>query len=65
MIIESIYDGRIIDYGDEDIVVHIMDKKEGEWRFLCKCNNIRSAIDIMMLYNPFKFTVKIKKNGGE
>lgn len=63
-VLQSIYDARIIQYGDEYIDVHVMDKKEGDWRYLCKCRTVQNAIDIVMLYNPSKFTVKIKKMEG-
>lgn len=63
-VLTNIYDARIIDYGDEDVIVHVMDKKGGKWRYLCECKTVQNAIDIVMLYNPSKFTVKIKKKEG-
>lgn len=63
-VLTNIYDARIIDYGDKDVIVHVRDKKGGNWRYLCECKTVQTAIDIVMLYNPSKFTVKIKKNGG-
>lgn len=63
-VLQSIFDARIINYYDDYVDVHVMDKKEGDWRFLCKCMTVQNAIDIVMLYNPSKFTVKIKKKEG-